>query len=84
MELKNFFSLNEFKMIKISPEIYEENGTEILFDCFKNLWLSEKHIENKICRSYLRNITLKYPSAYRKQRQELVNCDNYHPCRIFF
>ena len=33
--------------------------------------------------SALRNITSKYPSEYRKQRQELVNCGNYQPCRIF-
>ena len=28
-------------------------------------------------------MTRKYPSKYRKQRQELVNCDNYQTYRIF-
>ena len=70
-------------MIKISPEMSEQNGVEILRDRFENLWLNEKHIENKIGHAALRNITLKYPLEYRKQREELVNCDNYQPCRIF-
>ena len=38
---------NKYKMIKVSPEIYKQSQIEVLFDRFKNLWLNEKHIENK-------------------------------------
>ena len=48
-------------MIKISPEKYEQNGIEILFNNFGRLWLNEKHIENTIAHSALQNITRKYP-----------------------
>ena len=80
---KYVYFLTSIKMIKISPEKYEQNGIEILFNNFGRLWLNEKHIENTIAHSALQNITRKYPSKYRKQRQELVSCDNYQSCRIF-
>ena len=53
--------LTSTKMIKISPEKYEQNGIEILFNNFGRLWLNEKHIENTIAHSALQNITRKYP-----------------------
>ena len=50
--------LTSTKMIKISPEKYEQNGIEILFNNFGRLWLNEKHIENTIAHSALQNINI--------------------------
>ena len=72
---------NIYKMIVISKELWEENGMEVIVDKYGIKWGNEKHIGND--HSALRSITSKYPSKYRKQRQELANCNNYQPCSIF-
>ena len=46
-------------------------------------WLNEKHIEEGLEHANVAAITLKYPLKHRKQRQELINCGNYQPCRRF-
>ena len=56
-------------------EVIKPNGTK---------WLNEKQIEEELDHSALRNITRKYPSEYRKERQELVDYGNYQPCRNFY
>ena len=40
-------------------------------------------MEEKLGLKDLGAITRKYPSKYRKQRQGLVGCGNYQPCRMF-
>ena len=74
--------LLSFPVLVTISEKYKQNGIEMLFDYFKKLCLNKKHIEKLIYHFALRNI-IKYPSEYRTQRQELVNCDNYQPCRMF-
>ena len=46
-------------------------------------WLNEANIKSQLKHSNLAAVTLQYPVKYRKQRQELQNCGNYQPCRIF-
>ena len=60
----------------------EKNGVEVVEKNGK-LWLNKKHIEEGLDHANLRVITSKYLSKYRKPRQELVNCNNFQPCRNF-
>ena len=46
------------------------------------IWLNEKHIEEQLGHSALRNISLQYPLYLRKQRQELQECVK-QPCGRF-
>ena len=56
-------------------------GVEVtIFNCEK--WLNERHIEQQVDHSALRNITSQYPPEFKKQRQELQDC-NEQPCRKF-
>ena len=43
--------------------------------------MNEKHIETQLEHSHLLAVTNKYSSKYKKQRQELQNCDDYQSCR---
>ena len=45
--------------------------------------LNETNIKDQLIHSNLAAVTLQYPLKYRKQRQELQNCGNCQPCRIF-
>ena len=59
-----------------------KNGVEVIV--FNgNMWLNETNIQDQLKHSSLAAVTLKYPPKYRKQRQELQNCGNCQPCRIF-
>ena len=40
-------------------------------------WLNEKQIETQFKHSNLPAATNEYSSEYKKQRQELQNCDDY-------
>ena len=63
-------------MIKITKETWRKNGVQVIVvNGIK--WLNETNIEKQLGHSRLRNITSKYPSKCRKQRQELVNCGTY-------
>ena len=58
-----------------------KNGVEVtIFNCEK--WLNERHIEQQVGHSALRNITNQYPPEFKKQRQELQDCHE-QPCRKF-
>ena len=46
-------------------------------------WLNETNIKDQSKNSNLAAVTLKYPSELGKQRQELLDCGNYQPCRRF-
>ena len=48
-------------MVDISKKTYERNGIETIVDNDRILWLSEKHIEEKLYHKNLREITTKYP-----------------------
>ena len=60
-------------MVNITKETREKNGVEVIFFHGKNL-LSEKHIDQKLEHSDLREITSKYSLCLGKQRQELKIC----------
>ena len=84
MDIHKFkFFLTRIKMIEISLDTYKQNGIETLFDHRERLWLNEKHIEERMGYSALRVTASTYPSRCRKQRQKLVDCNNYQPCRMF-
>ena len=65
-------------MVKITKEIWERNGVEIIVFNGKK-WLNEKKIKDQLKHSNLAAITLQYVLKYRKQRQELQNFGNYQP-----
>ena len=69
-------------MVKITKEKWEESDVEVtVFN--RKKWLNETNIKGQLKRSNLTVVTLQYPLKYRKQRQELQNCGNHQPCRIF-
>ena len=69
-------------MINISGETYEQNRRETEFDHHTRVFLNEMHLKGELgCHGLL--ITRQYPSTYRKQRRELVDCKNYQLCRRF-
>ena len=68
-------------MVNTTNESWEKNDVEVIIFNGKK-WLNEKHIEQELKHSNLREITSKYPLDLRKQRQELKKCDK-QPCRIF-
>ena len=68
-------------MVTITKKTCEKNGVEVIVLNGKK-WLNEKHIEQELKHSNLREITSKYPLDLRKQRQELEECDK-QPCRRF-
>ena len=47
-------------MVDISKKTYERNGIDTIVDNDRILWLSEKHIEEKLYHKNLREITTKY------------------------
>ena len=59
-------------MADISKKTYERNGIETIVDNDRILWLSEKHIEEKLYHKNLREITTKYHWDHTKNRYELV------------
>ena len=69
-----------YKIAEITKETSEENGIEVIVFSGKK-WLND--IKDKLKHSNLAAITLQHPLKYRKQTQELQNCGNYQPCRIF-
>ena len=61
-------------MVKITKETWEENGVEVIVFNGKK-WLNQKHREEQLKHSNLAAVTLQYSSEFKKQRQELQNCD---------
>ena len=65
-------------MVFIDAAAWQKNGLEVInFD--NKIWLNEKHIEEQLGHSALRNTASQYPSYLRKQRQELQECVK-QPC----
>ena len=71
-----------YKMAEISEETWQKNGMEVIVFNGKK-WLNETNVKDQLKHSNLAAVTLQYPLKYKKQRQELQNCGNYQPCRIF-
>ena len=80
--LKMYFLCCVCKMVEITKETWEENCVEVIVFNGKN-WLNETNTKDQLKHSNLAAVTLQYPLKYRKQRQELQNCGNCQPCRIF-
>ena len=59
-----------------------KNGVEVIAFNGKK-WLNETNIKDQLKHSNLATVTLQYSSELRKQRQELQDCGNHQPCRIF-
>ena len=59
-----------------------KNGVEVIVFNRKK-WLNEKNIKDQLKHSNLATVTLQYSSEIRIQRQELQDCGNHQPCRIF-
>ena len=49
-----------YKMVNITKEIYENNGTDVITDNLNTLWLNEKHVEQLLGHKNLRAVTNKY------------------------
>ena len=69
-------------MNEITKEIWARNGVEVIVFNGKK-WLNEANIKDQLKNSNLAAVTLQYRPRYRKQRQELQNCEKNKPCRIF-
>ena len=69
-------------MVEVTKETWKRHGVEIIVSNSKN-WLNEKHIEEQLGHANLPAATNKYPSEYKKQRQELQNCGKSQSCRRF-
>ena len=70
---KIFFFVCMYKMVDISKKTYENNDIEIIVDGIGTLWLSEKHIEEKLGHKNLPVITNEYDPVYKKHRYEVVD-----------
>ena len=69
-------------MVFINTDTWQKTGVEVrILDKIK--WLNEKHIEQQLDHSCLRNISLQHPEYLRKQRQELLKQCGKQPCRRF-
>ena len=62
-----------YKMINITKETLENNGIEVIVDSANELWLNERHIEEKLGHKNLPAVTNKYNKIYKKRRYELVD-----------
>ena len=70
------------KIINISGERYQQNRRNTQFDHHGRTSLNEMHVKEEL-RCHCLLIIRQYPSRYKKQRRELVDCKNYQPCRRF-
>ena len=68
-------------MVNITKETWEKNGVEVIIFNGKK-WLNEKHIEQELEHSNLREVTTKYSLGLRNKRQKLEECDKQQ-CRRF-
>ena len=69
-----------YKTVEITKETWRKNTVEVIVFNGKK-WLNETNIKDHLKYSNLAAITLQYSLELRKQRQELQDCGNYHPCR---
>ena len=68
-------------MVNITKETYENNGIEVITDELGELWLNERHVQQKLGHKNLRSLTNKY-KKYKKCRSEL-NESKKQSCRRF-
>ena len=62
-------------MVFITRNTWENNGIEVkIVDNVK--WLNEKHVEINLGHSNLSMLTFKYPNYLKKQRCELIECND--------
>ena len=54
-----------YKIVDIGKETYENNNVEVIVYGIGNLWLNEKHIEEKLGHKSLPVITSKYDQVYK-------------------
>ena len=59
-------------MVNIIKEKYENNGREVIKDKFGELWLNERHVQQKLERKNLPALINKY-AEYKKCRYELTD-----------
>ena len=72
-----------YKMVNINKETYENNGIEIITDKFGELWLNERHVQQKLELKNLPALTNKYDEEYKKCRYELIDDPIKQSCRRF-
>ena len=70
-------------MVNITKETLENNGIEVIVDSANELWLNERHIEEKLGHKNLPAVTNKYNKIYKKRRYELVDKPIKQPYRRF-
>ena len=67
-------------MVNITQEKYEVNGIEVITDRLGELWLNERHVQQKLGHKNLPALTNKYDEKYKKCRSEL-NESKKQSCR---
>ena len=72
-----------YKMVDISKKTYENNDIDVIVDGIGMLWLSKKHIKEKLGHESLPVITNKYDQVCKKHRYELVDKPKKKPNEIF-
>ena len=58
-------------MANITKETYENNGMEVITDKLGELWLNERHVQQKLGHKNLPSLTNKYDGEYKKCRSKL-------------
>ena len=77
----NFF-VCIYKTVKVTKEIYEANGIEVITDEFGNLWLNERHVQEQLGHKNSPAPTNKYDEKCKKCRSKL-NESTKQPNRRF-
>ena len=70
-------------MTVINKKTYENSGAGVIVDDNVILRLNGKHIEIGLDQGNLPAATKIYDSDYGKRSYELVDNDDYQPCRVF-
>ena len=72
-----------YKMIKISAQMYETKGMEVILADNDTLWLNQKHVEEKLGYNNLPVITNKYDPIYKTHWYGLIDQPNDEPSKRF-
>ena len=70
-------------MVNITKENYENNGIEVITDELGELWLNERHVQQKLGHKNLPSLTNKYDEKYTKFRSELKESKKNHVEDLF-
>ena len=54
--IKKLFFSCIYKMVNITKETYEANGTEVITDKLGELWLNERHVQQQLRRKNYKQI----------------------------